>query len=225
MKCAPSIVVALVWGICPLYYYPVALAGRSVTDRDEESLAHGIHFRRPAMDGLNCLYLQLRLLGYTGTYERFLQELPAEPGALSLASLVAVAKRFGFALTPVKLVPSELAMTGSPVIVHFEETGIGKGRFHVFLGMSDDEAAVALINGAYVTRHWMPRDEFRRNWTGYALVARPPFAWQLWIRRSVVVLVIGCLGKWLARQVGSHLSPRPGRQTMALLTAAGPARR
>jgi hypothetical protein len=168
--------------------------GQQEGDRDQAA-----YFRDPENDAANCLYLQLRLLGYMESYETFRNQLPDKPRSLSLASLANLGQKLGFPLVPVKMNMSELTKAGTPVIVYCEANGIGRGSFLLFLGVNENETSVALINGAYVTREWMSRDQFRRNWTGYALIAHPSIAWELWIRRSATVLVVAGMGICLAR--------------------------
>jgi hypothetical protein len=150
-------------------------------------------FRMPENDAINCFYLQLRVLGYTESYEKFREQIADDPKSLSLASLADLGRKFGFRLMAAKMDFAELARADTPVILYFEEGEIGQGRFHLFLGIYDNGRSVSLINGAYVLHQYMPRDEFRRHWTGYALTARP-FAWGLWLRRSLAVLIVVVVG-------------------------------
>jgi len=128
------------------------------------------HWRSPERDGVNCLYLQLRLLGYTGTYEEVVAAMPGGAAWPSLGTIAQAAKRLGFGLVPVELTMAELASRNSPTIMLFEEAELGHGRFHLLLGFSSTKAV--LVKGEFVTRFEMPIDQFRRGWTGFALV--PP---------------------------------------------------
>jgi len=160
------------------------------------------YFRKPENDAANCLYFQLRVLGFRENYETFSQKLPDETQSLSLASMAKIGEEFGFRLLPVKLTMSELASVGSPVIVHYEDRGIGSGQFMVVLGMDKDQTIVDIIEGGFVTHCQMPQEQFRRHWSGYALTAQPTSAWELSVRRLAAAL-IGVVGSgWLARCVG-----------------------
>lgn len=191
------------------------LSGRSLAvaalppgGRQEANPDRTVFYRTPENDAVNCLYFQLRLLGYTESYEAYRGQLPDEPQSLSLESLANLGRKLGFRLVPVKMTVSELAKVGAPVIVHFEESGIGNGRFLLFLGMDKTETSVALIEGAYALREEMARDEFRRKWTSYALIARPAIAWKQWVRRCAAALVVCCVGLWVAR---ARKAPVPAR--------------
>ena len=142
-----------------------------------ESGGHFVSWRCPQRDGVNCLYLQLRLLGYNGSYEDVVGAIPGSPEQGNLASLAQAAKRLGFDLVPVKMAAAELFEVRSPTIILFEELGIDSGRFHLLLGSS--ATMVHLVNGMYITRYrlLMSKDEFRRGWTGFALVPRSPPHW------------------------------------------------
>jgi len=169
----------------------------------EDNVWPGI-YRKPANDGVNCLYLQLRALGYNERYDAFRARLPDSGVSLSLSELAQAGKRFGFRLVPLKLSLSELAQN-TPAIVYFEEGGVGKGHYYLLVHIDEVNSAVAIVNGAYVTRNWMARDQFRRNWTGYALVARPSSPpWGSYSRRCAAGLaLIGAIawfGRWLGRR-------------------------
>lgn len=179
------------------------LALQSEQDQPREGLERASGCRRPEYDAVNCLYLQLRLLGYTESYEAFRDRVTGDPRHMSLKSLADLGRRLGFLLIPVTMTFSELAKTKSPVILHLEDNGIGSGRFILFLGM--DETRIDVIDGSYITFEQMLNDRFRRKWTGYALVAQPLIDWQMWLRRCAATLVIAgaavwlLIGKWLVR--------------------------
>src|SRR5438876_5817956 len=59
-------------------------------------------------DGINCLYIQLRLLGYAESYEKFRVRSPESGKYTSLQSLAALASEVGFDLVPVKLTYAQL---------------------------------------------------------------------------------------------------------------------
>jgi hypothetical protein len=162
--------------------------------------------RAAEYDAANCLYLQLRLLGFQDNYDAFRAQLPADPASLTLKEMAAIARRLGFRHEPVKMTVSELVRAQSPVILHFESHGVNSGEFMLFLWMYNDETKVALIDGAHVTFKEMARDEFRRSWTGYALIGRPPFHWDVWIRRSAATLACAGLCSWLTIRLGSRVN-------------------
>lgn len=164
-------------------------------------------WRRPERDGVNCLYLELRLLGYTGTYEALIGAVPGRPEQASMAGLAEAARRLGFGLVSAKLTVSDLSKLRTPPVVLFEEAGAGSGRFDLLLGFSEGEAH--LIDGRFITRHGrMPIDRFRRGWTGFALV---PGSVSPWPRRWLGVAigsVIGATTVWLAGRVARRTHRR-----------------
>lgn len=164
-------------------------------------------WRRPERDGVNCLYLQLRLLGYTGTYEAIIAAVPGSTEQGSMARLAEAARRLGFDLVPAKLTVSDLSKLRTPPMVLFEEAGAGSGRFDLLLGFSEGEAH--LIDGRFITRHGrMPIDRFRRAWTGFALVPGPVSPWPgRWLGVAVGSL-IGGTAVWLAGRVARRTHRR-----------------
>jgi ABC-type bacteriocin/lantibiotic exporter with double-glycine peptidase domain len=156
--------------------------------------------RLPERDGINCLYLQLRLLEYSGTYETLLAAVPSRPERTSMAELGEAARHLGFNLVPARLTMGELSKMGAPTLVFMEEAGIGSGRFDLLLGFSEGEAH--MIDGTFMTCHGtMPIDRFRRGWTGFALVRELSSPWR---RRWLGVAfgaVLGAAATWLANRV------------------------
>jgi hypothetical protein len=142
-----------------------------------ESGGSFVSWRCPQRDGVNCLYLQLRLLGYNGSYEAVVGAVPGAPEQATLARLAQAARRLGFDLVPVKLTTAELFDLRFPTIILFEGLGIDSGRFHLLLGSS--ASMVYMVDGAHITRYrlLMSKDQFLRGWTGFALVPGPPNPW------------------------------------------------
>lgn len=156
-------------------------------------------WRCPERDGVNCLYLQLRLLGWTGPYEEVVAAVPGGPEKASLAGLATAARQLGFTLVPTKLTVAEVARLPSPTLILWEDAQIGRGRFHLLLGLSASKAYV--VEGEFINRpEEMPIDRFRRGWTGFALVHRAGAGWS----RRLVGITAGTLALatvWLACRV------------------------
>jgi hypothetical protein len=200
-RCSLGVMVALgVWALPPP---PPVVAGGPRDDRAGKTADGRAYYRIPAYDAVNCLYIQLRLLGYTESYEAFRAKVPEAPRSLSLASLGDLGGKLGFRLVPVQMTMSELANAGTPVLVHFEEAGFGSGRFLLFLGTDRTGSTVALIDGSHVTRVEMSRDQFRRKWTGYALIQRASTPRRSWVRRGAAALVLAGLAVCLIRRARS----------------------
>jgi hypothetical protein len=143
----------------------------------DETGGNFVEWRCRQRDGVNCLYLQLRLLGYTGSYEDVVNAVPGDLAQPTLASLAQAARRLGYCLVPVKMTAAEVFDLRFPTIIHFEEKGIDNGRFHLLLGST--ATMVHLVGGEFITRYRlrMSKDRFRRGWTGYALVPGSPSHW------------------------------------------------
>jgi hypothetical protein len=172
-------------------------------------------WRRPEFDGVNCLYLQLRLLGYTGTYKEVVAAMPEGAEKASLGGLAQAAARLGFTLAPIKLTVAELARLRSPVVILFEEAGLGHGRFHLLLGFSPTKAV--LMDGKFVIYIEMPKDRFRRAWTGLILVPRSTSPWSgRWLKAAlgaVGAVVVVWLARYTARRRQRQAPILPGGGT------------
>jgi hypothetical protein len=169
----------------------------------------GYAWRRPGRDGVNCLYLHLRLLGYKGTYEQVLAAVPGGAERKSLADLAKAANRLGFNLVPAKLTVADLSKLRVPPVIIFEEAGAGSGRFDLLLSFFEDQAH--LIDGRFMTCHeTIPIDRFRRGWTGLALVpgSAPP-----WTGRCLGIALGGVVAGttlWLAGRLTRRAHGRRG---------------
>jgi hypothetical protein len=166
-------------------------------------------WRCPERDGVNCLYLQLRLLGYAGTYEAVGTAVPGGAERANLSGLAQAARRLGFALVPAKLSVAELACLASPTVILFEETELGQGRFHLLVEVSPTQ--VSLVDGGIVTRgERMSIDRFRRSWTGFALVSQAASPWPGRVLGLAAGAVTVAVAGWLARCTARGSRPRPG---------------
>jgi ABC-type bacteriocin/lantibiotic exporter with double-glycine peptidase domain len=127
-------------------------------------------WRLPQNDGVNTLYLQLRLLGYSGGYANLRDQMGGIETPASLDAVEATAERLGYRLVAKKLTSQDLASWPSILMVHQEEA-VGHGCFSLLLGRVGDQAA--LISGSDMEIHLVPFDAFLRSWSGYALVEEP----------------------------------------------------
>jgi len=154
-------------------------------------------WRKPTNDGINCLYMQLRLLGYRGDYYTFREEASDGAEFQSLASLARLAKRFGYDLEPRQLTTSELAQLGRPVLVHIENDGIEAGTFCLVYHLNNQ--SVGVIDGSTVRWMVMSSDSFGRVWSRYALVLRPASESFTLVRRCGTALLIVVVASLLLR--------------------------
>lgn len=160
-------------------------------------------WRKPENDGINCLYLQLRLMGYTDSYETFRKHASDIKNTQTMDSLEVLARRLGYHLVQRKLSFSELVNATDPIIVHMEDEGVGSGSFRLFLynsSLRGTERKVALLAGATLRWISMTHDSFQRAWTSYALIPQPVLNWHTLSRRCGIVLLIGYIALLLSKQ-------------------------
>lgn len=155
-------------------------------------------WRRAENDGLNCLYVRLRLLGYEQSYEQF-RELAGKPSEYqSMLSLSSLSGAIGFPCRPARLTAEELDAATLPLLVHEEPEGIGSGRFSLLVARTS--TSVTLIEGDSMSWNRMQRELFDRQWTGYALVTLTHSQWTTTARRvgifvAATYLVVFRLGR------------------------------
>lgn len=122
-------------------------------------------------DGMNCLYLQLRLLGYRGSYGSYLDAIRQHLPLRDFTGLSAAARACGVSVAPARLTLQELQTARLPVICYIEQSDDRHGQFVLWAGLADSsarEAALVLGGPTLLVREDM--DVFRREWSGVALV-------------------------------------------------------
>jgi predicted double-glycine peptidase len=190
-----GVILALAWlgGLWAFAAPPPAAAAEQSPDVPDAEV-----WRRPGADGLNCLYLQLRLLGHGVDYRDLDKVVRPKSQPTSLATLEAAAGRCGLPARVRRCTPGDVATLPLPVIAHLDDPG-GGGRFVLLFGEGGGKYGV--IDGATATIKEVPADEFRRAWSGHVLVpdtdTSPAWPWSL----SAGVLV-------LAVYAGTKLLPR-----------------
>lgn len=131
--------------------------------------SHSLSFWRvPQRSGLHCLYVLLRLNGRRVTYADLLAAFPdwaAEE--TSLLQLRDIATDFGLNMAITRRRPCELGQGRLPLIVHLEDPVIGDGEFSLLLSYSKTKCQI--LAGKNMTIEDVSTDDFRRNWSGYAL--------------------------------------------------------
>lgn len=139
--------------------------GRPTADDDREG--PGL-WRTPANDGLNCLFLQLRAIGYQASYREFHRAFGAVEDRDRLSVLAATSRRLSHELVPARLNLSDLEALRRPTLVHLEQEGAKRGYYALFI--NSEAQTVFVFHGGKATIEGMPRDQFRREWTGIGLV-------------------------------------------------------
>ena len=166
-------------------------------------------WRTAANDAVNCLYLQLAIVGQPVEYARIREAVFAKGGAVSMVALREAAGRCGLPLKVVRCGPDELRRMPMPVIVYMHSTRTGGG--FALLYSLDDERYGIIPGEACIQEKEI--DQFRRDWSGFALVREPPDdGWLSAIAGSFVLIAV--YSGWrlrLGRNRGrdGSISPRP----------------
>jgi len=159
-----------------------------------------LQWRTARNDGLNCLYLQLRLLGYEEPFEVYLREALRRKVPGDLKSLASFAEQLGFKLQPARLTMRELERMKSPVTVHLEREHPAGGYFVLVQQLAKHH--VVVVDGPSATFRVFSRDLFRRQWTTYALVPEAALVDAALIRRAIAVF----MALWATFLVSTRLS-------------------
>jgi predicted double-glycine peptidase len=146
----------------------VSLAPPSVRAEPPPSPAgdEGQIWRVESHDGANCLALFLDIWGKPVDYEELRKTLVGSKAQNSLSNLCATARRHGLPARVLTTNPAELRTMDMPAIVHLDSNP--GGSFYLIYEVGDQE----LRGFAGGTMRWItiPMEEFRRRWSGYALV-------------------------------------------------------
>jgi hypothetical protein len=122
-------------------------------------------------DAINALYMFLRTHGYEGKYEAYLSQVQALRDAPSMISLRNASNKMGHPTAIVKTAVEDVITPGfpKPAIVFVDGPGGGVGRWEVVLYANKEH--VAVLTGGTMIVMLVPMDQFRMDWTGYALIA------------------------------------------------------
>jgi hypothetical protein len=130
---------------------------------------------------MNSLFLELKLLGYPGSFSDYCPSRLDGDGQLSMRDVASAAKQLGFDLISVRATLDDLDAIRQPVLLcmHNEYVNSDMLYYVVFLGFftaktgSGTSTVKALVfEGGEVAIEAIPRDRLRREWSGYALVPR-----------------------------------------------------
>lgn len=161
----------LMWAILTISVVTAAawFAARSVMPGPLPPIGDGMTWRTRSNDGANCLGLQLRTIGRPVSHQVLLAELAKTPSRDSLAALAALGRRHGAGLSPKRLTFEQLATLPTPATVLLEPAGSGSGTFVLVTTVTPEN--VTYVEGASVTWVQSTSDDFRRVWSGHALVS------------------------------------------------------
>jgi ABC-type bacteriocin/lantibiotic exporter with double-glycine peptidase domain len=161
-------------------------------------------WRTPERDSINCLYLILRLYGRETSNEK-LESVLSDPSHVSLLSLAKTAESFGLPMDLQRVAPSDLASLPCPMIAYIYDIRQQGGRFeilyHVPQGRGEKFGA---IDTGLVRLHEISEDEFRRTWSGLALIpARTGPDWYTSCTASSFLLAVYFWNRSRQRRTGS----------------------
>ena len=131
------------------------------------TMAFHEYWRRPQNDGILCLFLQLKSLGYKSSFAHYLTTIADKQPAASMTDLTRVAASLGYSLVPIRTSLSEISTSQQPLILHLEHTDQNSGYFVVPVHFTPNE--VVVFHGPTARMMNLTIDEFRIKWTGMAL--------------------------------------------------------
>ena len=135
--------------------------------------------------GINVLYCYLCVNGVKCRYSDLSKEQTEEVGTgfCTAATLSHLAAKHGLILQPAELTMKELNSTPCPVIVHMDGESPQTGAFLLIISITNKH--INYINGPSATIESMSPEDFRRVWSGIAMVPKAS------LRQSVIFCMIG----------------------------------
>ncbi len=135
--------------------------------RDSPALSADVVWRAPAADAINALDLYCKVIKHAACRETIAQSLP-HTQRVTIAQLAEAARARGVSLQAVRPPIASLETAAFPVIVHLLDDKEQNGGFYLLLSYNANQ--VEVVNAALATIEIIGADEFRRRWSGYALV-------------------------------------------------------
>lgn len=128
-------------------------------------------WRTAERGGLNALFCYLRVHGVSCEYSELVEQHLHAAGTDSCTaiSVAQLAGRFGRPLAPASLTIKDLISCSLPILVYMDGLSPGDGAF--LLVLSVDGGIVQYFNGPTATMNSMTMGDFRRVWSGIALVS------------------------------------------------------
>jgi ABC-type bacteriocin/lantibiotic exporter with double-glycine peptidase domain len=143
---------------------PMARADESAGKTGEDGT-----WRMSTNDSLNCIDVYFAVMSHPVPRDRIKAELGDSREQSSLLDLRRASRALGFPLRIVRPSPSDLAALPLPAIVHMVDEGGQHGGY--FLLINPKKNKFETINCSSITIESMTAEEFRRRWSGFALVA------------------------------------------------------
>lgn len=132
----------------------------------------GERWRTPNNDGLNCLYLLLRTHGVDAGYDDLEKSTKARGECMNLLSLRKSVEQHGLGAQVIKTNLTDLREYSFPIIAYMDGS-LGEGSGFVLL-LEVNGSSCSYVEGGYATINEVSDEQFRRTWTGYALVTSEP---------------------------------------------------
>lgn len=123
-------------------------------------------WRHPKRDGLNCLFVMLRCAGMSMAYNDFCGAVGTAPTA-KIDDMVSACEQLGYKASARLMALDDLDRCAFPPICHLEAS-TGAGRYALYVGQT--ERQYLIFDGGPALVIPISHDEFRRQWTGVALV-------------------------------------------------------
>jgi ABC-type bacteriocin/lantibiotic exporter with double-glycine peptidase domain len=167
-------------------------------------------WRAGTNDAVNSLDLYYRILGAPIPRDRVRSQLVGSGEGAKLSDLARASHVSGWSLRAARLSPARLSAIPKPVIVHLVDDE-DHGNYFVLYDISNNVYHV--INSASVTLEFLSSDEFRRRWSGYALV--PSAGEGPWLLTACILFVVGyaCLRTMLVIVARGRRRKVPGPAT------------
>lgn len=127
-------------------------------------------WRSPRHQGINALFCYLRVNEVACLYPDLVQEQErlVGNGPFSADTLVSIASKYGVNFKVAHLSMAEFELSERPLIVYMMTDTPDDGAFVLVTNSTDED--VFYIDGATASIHSMSVEEFRRVWSGIALL-------------------------------------------------------
>jgi PAS domain-containing protein len=176
--------------------------------------------------GVNALYVYLRVNGVACKYPDLAREQrrAVGNGPCTASTLRCIAAEYGLSLEPVRLNLGELFRCARPIIVCMDGKSPDAGAFMLIL--SANHGNVDYLNGPSAAIHKLAVRDFRRAWSGIALLPRANQRTAVW--SYFIGFAIGLIGLLVSCALRRVKRSRLGRDSfasavaVALLVGIGP---
>lgn len=152
-------------------------------------------WRRSEQDGVNCAVVFLKSHGAEVSYAELDRRLQLANGHASLLDVKNAIEMQGMAVEIIRCAPDEQLFRRCPAIVALKDDRSDETDFVILIEQS--ETFVTLLFGGVAMIKRKPWDEFRRCWTGIAIVkaeTRPILTWRrLLIGACALIGIVFCI--------------------------------